>query len=124
MENQKIVTEIIQNTETINKFLNEFPISKNNIIIILVLSIIHLFVSLFMVFKSITNNKNPFVYMSRIFWVISLIVCVILIVFSILELKKIQNIDNEVNKLQYLSDDLKSILSQIISPPSTNAPEM
>ena len=80
---------------------NRFPIDKSYILSIIVLSAVHVIVSLGLLLLSFQPNmKDGFVQKSKLFWFISLLVCITILVLASVQFIKIKKIDDDYNEIK------------------------
>ena len=101
-----IVQNVTDAATSISNLQADFPISNGYTIGLIILASAHTVVSLGMLILASRAVKTPFVLISRLFWIVSLVVCILLLVFSSIEYSNITKINNDYQDVQNILNNL------------------
>ena len=95
-----IVQNVMDAATSLSNLQADFPISTGYTIGLIILASAHTVVSFGMLIVASRAIKTPFVLVSRLFWIVSLAVCILLLVFSSIEYSSITKINNDYQDVQ------------------------
>jgi len=105
-----ILPDVVNAGTSIANLQADFPISIGYTLGLIILASAHTIVSLGMLIHSSRTIKTPFVLVSRLFWIISLAVCILLLVFASIEYSTITKVNNDWQNVKDVINNIPSML--------------